>query len=97
MTTQPADDTPPLPPAELAVLQALRNFGYATVRELAQSLYPPANQAQCATVQKLLDRLDRKGYVMRNRAVWPHLLHAIADHREGTTCHKSPATSADED
>ena len=59
--------------AELAVLQVLWDRGPATVRQLTEILYPENTPAQYATVLKLLERLEGKGYVTRNRDRWPHL------------------------
>jgi predicted transcriptional regulator len=62
--------------AELSVLQALWDSGSATVRELAERLYPESSLSLNATVQKLLERLEAKKCVKRNRKVWPHQFSA---------------------
>jgi BlaI family transcriptional regulator, penicillinase repressor len=59
--------------AELAILQVLWDRGQATVRELTEQLYSQYTSSQHATVQKLLERLEGKGCVRRNRSVWPHM------------------------
>jgi predicted transcriptional regulator len=51
--------------AELAVLGVLWERGEATRRDIADVLYPGGGPAQYTTVQKLLERLERKGYVRR--------------------------------
>jgi predicted transcriptional regulator len=72
-----------LPPdvtdAELAVLQTLWEQGSSTIRRLADLLYPGGTAAQYGTVQKLLERLEGKGYVNRDRTQWPHLFTAAID------------------
>jgi len=65
-----------IPDAELAVLQQLWERGACTVRQLTEVLYPTAPGSQNATVQKLLDRLEAKHYVTRNRESWPYLFQA---------------------
>jgi predicted transcriptional regulator len=65
--------------AELAVLQTLWEHGPAPIRPLADVLYPGGKAAQYATVQKLLERLESKGCVRRDRSVWPHIFHAVVD------------------
>ena len=65
--------------AELAVLQALWERGSATIRQLTDVLYPGGSAAQYATVQKLLERLDAKGCVRRDRRPWPHVFTATVD------------------
>jgi predicted transcriptional regulator len=52
---------------ELALLKLLWEWGKATIRELTVVLYPTATAPQYATVQKLLERLEAKGYVSRDR------------------------------
>jgi BlaI family transcriptional regulator, penicillinase repressor len=51
--------------AELAVLQVLWERGEATRRDIADVLYPAGGPSHYTTVQKLLERLERKGYVRR--------------------------------
>jgi predicted transcriptional regulator len=63
--------------AELSVLQALWDLGTATVRELVVRLYSQSTLSLNATVQKLLERLEAKKCVKRNRKVWPHQFSAI--------------------
>jgi BlaI family penicillinase repressor len=52
---------------ELEILQVLWDQGPATIRQIADQLYPEGGAAQYATVQKLLDRLEEKAYVSRER------------------------------
>lgn len=68
--------------AELAILQQLWDRGQATVRELTEYLYPEYSPSQHATVQKLLERLQAKGCVERNRDTWPHLFEATIERGE---------------
>ncbi|MDZ4688956.1 MAG: BlaI/MecI/CopY family transcriptional regulator [Planctomycetaceae bacterium] len=58
--------------AELSVLQALWDRGTATVRELTEQLYKECTLSLTATVQKLLERLEGKKCVKRDRNTWPH-------------------------
>lgn len=59
--------------AELAILQFLWDCGSATVRDIAESLYPNGPASDVSTVQKLLHRLELKQCVRRNRKCWPHV------------------------
>lgn len=63
MARRPQDITD----AELAVLQELWEQGPATIRRLTGALYPRGGTAHYATVQKLLERLEGKGCVRRER------------------------------
>jgi BlaI family transcriptional regulator, penicillinase repressor len=58
--------------AELSVLHILWDRGPSAVREIVGVLYPEGNPSHYATVQKLLERLEVKQCVVRNRAVRPH-------------------------
>ncbi len=68
--------------AELAVLHLLWDEGPATIRQLTDRLYPGGGTAQYATVQKLLDRLEAKGCVRRERTAAAHLFAAALDREE---------------
>jgi BlaI family penicillinase repressor len=70
---------PDVTDAELAVLQTLWEQGASTIRQLADVLYPGGKAAQYGTVQKLLERLEAKGCVGRDRAPWPHVFAAAVD------------------
>ena len=52
---------------ELAMLRVLWDRGEATRRVVADTLYPGGGDSHYATVQKLLDRLEAKGFVRRER------------------------------
>lgn len=62
--------------AELAVLQILWDRGKATIREITSSLYGDGTTSEYATVQKLLERLERKGCVERDRSSFAHTFAA---------------------
>ena len=61
---------------ELAVLQVLWDQGPATIRQITDLLYPEGEAAHYATVQKLLDRLEGKGFVRRDRTPPAHAFAA---------------------
>jgi BlaI family transcriptional regulator, penicillinase repressor len=54
--------------AELAILHVLWDHGPATRRQLTDRLYPGGGPAHYTTVQKLLERLEAKKYVVSNRS-----------------------------
>ena len=62
--------------AELAVLQMLWDTGPWTIRQLSDTLYPVGGTSAYATVQKLLDRLESKGFVTRDRTTGVHRFRA---------------------
>lgn len=68
--------------AELAVLHALWDSGSATIRQLTDGLYPGGSASQYATVQKLLERLEGKGFVRRERSGAAHTFAATVAREE---------------
>ena len=68
--------------AELLVLQVLWDDGPATIRHLTDVLKPGGGSAQYATVQKLLDRLESKRYVARDRSGAAHTFVATVGRDE---------------
>jgi BlaI family penicillinase repressor len=65
--------------AQLAVLQALWDNGPRTIRQLTDELYPDGTDSHYATVQKLLERLEEKGHVQRDRSTHAHRFTARID------------------
>ena len=59
MARRPQDVTD----AELEVLRVLWDEGEATIRALADRLYPGGGTSEYGTVQKLLERLEDKAHV----------------------------------
>jgi predicted transcriptional regulator len=53
--------------AELAVLEVLWDRGPATRRQITDAIYPGGGPAHYTTVQKLLERLQTKRFVNRQR------------------------------
>jgi len=67
---------------ELSLLNHLWDRGVATIRELTDATYPDGTYAQYATVQKLLERLESKRFVTRDRSERAHLFTATVTRRE---------------
>jgi len=65
--------------AELAVLRVLWDDGPTSVRAIADEIGGRRAPAQAATVQKLLERLEDKGWVARDRSGPVQLFLATAD------------------
>lgn len=64
---------PPLANAELAVMELLWEKSPRTARDLREHLYAADTKAQHGTVQRLLQRLEDKGYVARDKTLPVHL------------------------
>ena len=65
--------------AELSVLDFLWSQSSASVRDIAQAVYQKNTAAYHATVNSLLDQLEAKGYVHRDRSNFAHLFSAKVD------------------
>ena len=68
---------------ELAVMRVLWERTAATpaasIRQIAEQLYPRRTAAHYGTVQKQLERLEAKGFVRRDRSLFVHLFSADVD------------------
>jgi predicted transcriptional regulator len=61
------------------VLQLLWDRGPATVRQLTEVLYPKGGPSEYATVHKLLERLESKGCVLRDRKGGVYVFDAVIE------------------
>ena len=68
--------------AELAILEFLWSHGEATVREIADALYAGSGNSECATVQKLCERLLAKHCVACDRTARPRTFRASVERSE---------------
>jgi BlaI family penicillinase repressor len=68
--------------AELAILELLWDQGPTAIRPLTGRLYPQGTRAHYATVQTLLERLEAKGFVRRDRSAAAHTFTAAIDREE---------------
>src|SRR5438132_2496574 len=68
--------------AELAVLEALWTAGPATVRQLSALVYPGGGATEYGTVHKLLERLEGKRCVRRERCGREYLFHPAVQRDE---------------
>jgi predicted transcriptional regulator len=68
--------------AELDLLQLLWKHGPLTIRRLTELLYGDKKTSQYATVQKLLERLESKACVERDRTANIHVFTATIERDE---------------
>ncbi len=68
---------PQLANAELAVMELLWDEDRLTARRIREQLYPGAKKSQHGTVQRLLQRLEEKGFVERDTTLPVHLFSAL--------------------
>ena len=63
--------------AELAVMELLWEGDRLTARQIRDELYPGGDRSANGTVQRLLQRLETKGFVERDRELPVHLFSAL--------------------
>jgi predicted transcriptional regulator len=77
-----AEHFPKITDAEWSVLQLLWDQGPGSVRQLADVLYPRGGPSEYATVHKLLERLEAKGYVRRQRKAGVYVFEPAVERDE---------------
>jgi len=73
---------PTLANSELAIMDLLWKTEQLTAREIRERLYPDASRAQHGTVQKLLQRLEEKDFVERDKSQFVHTFTAKTTRKE---------------
>jgi BlaI family penicillinase repressor len=73
--------------SELAILEILWREGECTIRSLADELHPGGGVSEYATVQILLQRLEKKGCVRRDTEKRAHVYRATAQRGEVVAGH----------
>ena len=67
---------------ELQVINVLWERGACTVREVCSLVYPEGTPSYYASTQTMLERLEQKKYVVRNRDAYPHRFKACVSRDE---------------
>jgi len=67
---------------ELSILQVLWEGREATTREIAEALYDEVTDPKVASVQKLIERLEAKGCVERDRSERAHRFRPLVTRDE---------------
>lgn len=67
---------------ELSILQVIWENGEATSRDITESLYEELTDPKLASVQKLLERLESKGCIERDRSERAHRFRPLVSHEE---------------
>jgi predicted transcriptional regulator len=65
---------------ELSILQVLWDRGEATSREITTALHEEVTDPKMASVQKLIERLEAKGCVERDRSERAHRFRPLVSH-----------------
>ncbi|HEY2827454.1 MAG TPA: BlaI/MecI/CopY family transcriptional regulator [Pirellulales bacterium] len=72
----------PVTEGELSILEVIWAEEAPTSRDLAVAIYERVSDSKVASVQKLLERLEAKGYVGRDRRARAHRFHALVARKE---------------
>ena len=67
---------PKVTETELQILDLLWDRASQTIRSLCETIYKDASPSHYATVQSLLERLEKKGWVLRDRSGHKHRFSA---------------------
>ena len=67
---------------ELSILQVLWERGEATSREITAALHEEVTDPKMASVQKLVERLEAKGCVQRDRSERAHRFRPLVSHEQ---------------
>jgi BlaI family transcriptional regulator, penicillinase repressor len=70
-------DIEPVTEGELSILQVIWEQGNPASRDIAAVIYQKVSDSKMASVQKLLERLESKGYVSRDRRERAHRFHSL--------------------
>ena len=64
---------------ELSILEVIWDKESATIRQIADELYHEGTTGEYGAVQSLLERLEAKGYVRRDRSSFAHVFSAAIE------------------
>jgi predicted transcriptional regulator len=67
---------------ELSILQVLWERGEATSREITAAIHEEVTDPKMASVQKLIERLEAKGCVDRDRSERAHRFRPLVSHEQ---------------
>ena len=68
--------------SELAIMKLLWEHDGLTARQMREWLYPDSTKAQHGTIQRLLQRLEDKGFVERDRETPVHVFSAVISRKD---------------
>jgi BlaI family transcriptional regulator, penicillinase repressor len=72
----------PVTEGELSILEVIWEQGTPTSRDIAAAIYEKVTDSKMASVQKLLERLETKGFVSRDRRERAHRFQALVSREE---------------
>ena len=64
------------------MLKLLWKTEHSTAREIVEQLYPNETSSDVGTVHSMLQRLEGKGLIDRDRSRWPHRFFALVTQGE---------------
>jgi predicted transcriptional regulator len=75
-------DIGPVTEGELSILEVIWERGTPSSREIAAAIYEKVTDSKLASVQKLLERLEDKGCVGRDRSERAHRFRALVSRED---------------
>lgn len=67
---------------ELSILQVIWDRGEATTREITEAVFDEVTDSKMASVQKLIERLEAKGCIQRDRSQRAHRFRPLVSHEQ---------------
>ncbi len=67
---------------ELSILEVIWERGTPTSRDIADAIYEQVSDSKVASVQKLLERLEAKGCIVRDRSERAHQFRALVSRED---------------
>lgn len=67
---------------ELMIMNVLWEHGKSTIRQIAEFIYEDVSQTEYATIQSLLNRLEKKEYIKRDKDGFAHQFYPVVEQME---------------
>ena len=68
--------------AEMAIMELLWESDRLTARQIREQIYGDSKKAQHGTVQRILQNLEEKGFVQRDKSLGVHLFSSVIGREE---------------
>ena len=67
---------------ELMIMNVLWKHGKSTIRQISEHIYDDVSNTEYATVQSLLNRLEKKDYIRRDKDGFAHQFYSVVEQKD---------------
>ena len=67
---------------ELLIMNVLWKRGKSTIRQIAEHIYDNVSNTEYATIQSLLNRLEKKDYIGRDKDSFTHQFYSVVEQKD---------------